>query len=63
MQNDNVAALTFDLPFLCQCGYPLEKLTSVPTIYTAIQVIWLSNTSHVIIDAGDNPRVMHMIKF
>ena len=63
MQNDKSVTLTFDLAFLCQCSYPLEKLTSVPTIYTAIQVIWLSNTSHFIIDDWDNPRIMDMIKF
>ena len=49
MQNDNVATLIFDMAFLCQCGYQLEKLTSVPLIYTAIQVIWPCNTLPLII--------------
>ena len=62
MQDGNSVTMTIDLAFLCQYGYQLEKITVLPTIYTAIQVIWLSNTSHVIIDAADNPRVMDIIK-
>ena len=63
MEKDNIVSLTFSLAFLCQCGFPLDEITKVPTAYTAIEVIWLSNTSHVLIDMAENPRVMNTIDF
>ena len=61
MEKDNIVSLTFSLAFLCQCGFPLDEITKVPIASTAIEVIWLSNTSHVLIDMAENPRVMNTI--
>ena len=63
MEKENIVSLTFNLAFLCQCGFALDKITKVPIAYTTIEVVWVSNTSHVLIDMGENPRVMHMIEF
>ena len=46
MKQDNTVSLTFALAYLCQCGFPLDEITKNPTKHTAIEVIWLANTSH-----------------
>ena len=38
-------------------------MTKIPTIHTAVQVVWLANTSHILIDSAQNPRVMSTIAF
>ena len=63
MKKDNTVSLTFALAYLCQCGFPLDELTRIPTEHTAIEVIWLANTSHVLIDMAENPRVMTTLAF
>ena len=47
----------------CQCGFPLDEITKIPTEYTAIEVIWLANTSHILIDMAENPHVMTTLAF
>ena len=63
MEQDNTLSLTFSLAYLCQCGFPLDEMTKIPIIHTAVEVVWLANTSHVLIDMAQNPRVMTAIAF
>ena len=63
MEQDNTVSLTFSLAYLCQCSFPLDEMTKIPTKHTAIEFIWLANTSHVLIDMAQNPRVMTTLAF
>ena len=38
-------------------------MTKIPTIHTAIEVVWLANTSQILIDMAQNPCVMTKIAF
>ena len=63
MEQDGTASCTFPLAYLCQCAFPLDEMTTIPTTHTALQVVWLANTSHILIDSATIPQVMSTIAF
>ena len=54
---------TFSLAYLCQCSFPLNEIVEIPGRHTAIQVVWLANTSMILVDTTTNPRIMSTIEF
>ena len=54
---------TFSLAYLCQCSFPLNEIIEIPGRHTALQVIWLANTSTILVDTTTNPRIMSTIEF
>ena len=63
MKQDDTAFCTFPLAYLCQCAFPLNEIITIPKVHTALQVVWLANTTHILIDSATNPRVMSAIAF